>query len=149
MLIPDANMLIYAFRGEFPQHEKAHAWVREALAGKENIGIAVPVELAFLRLMTKPLGPLPAASWESAWAFVTALTSAPLVRRVHAGQGHSAIFAGLCGAAGKVGDEVTDFYIAALAIEHCATLVSADQDFRQIAGLKWKNPFGPQTVAEP
>ena len=139
MLIPDANVLIYAFRKEFAQHLTAHAWLLRTLAGKETVGLTVPVELAFLRLMTKPLGELTEAPWGVAWAFIDALIQAPVVCRVHAGSDHSAIFAALCSRAGKVGDQVTDLYLAALAIERHATLISADKEFERVAGLKWIN----------
>lgn len=140
MIIPDANALIYAFRKEFPQHERAFEWLRGALAGSEMIGLVVPVELAFLRLMTKPLGELPAATWITAWAFIEALVMTKNVRRIHAGPRHPALFSGLCAGAG-VGDGVTDHYIAALALENHATLVSADKGFGRVPKLKWVNPF--------
>lgn len=140
MMIPDANVLIYAFRKEFPQHEQASGWLRGALSGDEMIGLVVPVELAFLRLMTKPLGELPAATWVTAWAFIEALGMAKNVRRIHAGPRHSVLFSGLCSDAGA-GDGVTDHYIAALALENHATLVSADKGFGRFHKLKWVNPI--------
>jgi len=36
------------------------------------------------------------------------------------------------------GDLVTDAYLAALAIETGATLVSADRDFGRFPGLRWQ-----------
>ena len=140
MIIPDANVLIYAFRKEFPQHERASEWLRGALAGNEMIGLVVPVELAFLRLMTKPLGALPAATWVMAWSFIEALGMAKNVRRIHAGSHHPVLFSGLCSGAGA-GDSVTDHYIAAIALETHATLVSADKGFGRVPKLKWVNPF--------
>ncbi len=140
MMIPDANVLIYAFRKEFPQHERASEWLRGALAGGEMIGLVVPVELAFLRLMTKPLGELPAATWVAAWAFMEALGTMKTVRRIHAGPHHAALFSGLCSGAGA-GDSVTDHYIAAVALENHATLVSADKGFGRVPKLKWVNPL--------
>lgn len=143
MILPDANILIYAFRREFDQHPAALAWLQKALAGHETIGLAVPVELAFLRLMTKPLGSLPAAPWPSAWAFIETLTAADRVRRIHAGQGHAALFAGLCVTYGAAGSAITDIYIAALALEHHATLVSADKGFGRFREIRRANPLAP------
>lgn len=140
MIIPDANMMIYAFRKEFPQHAPASDWLKKALAGNDMIGLAVPVELAFLRLMTKPLGVLPAAPWATAWAFMETLTSAANVRRIHAGPGHASLFSSLCSTTGA-GDAVTDIYIAALVLENHATLISADKGFSRFHKLKWTNPL--------
>jgi uncharacterized protein len=36
---------------------------------------------------------------------------------------------------------VTDAHLAALAIEHNATLYSNDSDFGRFSGLKWVNPL--------
>jgi toxin-antitoxin system PIN domain toxin len=140
MMMPDANVLIYAFRKELPQHALASDWLRNVLAGGEMIGLVVPVELAFLRLMTKPLGGLPPAPWERAWAFMEALGRAPNVRRIHAGSRHPSLFSSLCSGT-LAGDSVTDCYIAALALENKATLISADKGFGRFQELKWVNPF--------
>jgi hypothetical protein len=140
MIIPDANVLIYAFRKELPQYSFASAWLQKALTGGELIGLVVPVELAFLRLMTKPLGGLPAAPWATAWAFIEALISVPNVRRIHAGSRHASLFSSLCSNTGA-GDGVTDLYIAALVLENHATLISADKGFGRFQKLKWVNPF--------
>lgn len=139
-MMPDANVLIYAFRKELPQHEVASDWLRKVLAGGEMIGLVVPVELAFLRLMTKPLGGLPPAPWELAWAFMEVLGAAPHVSRIHAGPRHPALFSRLCSDT-SAGDALTDCYIAALALENKATLISADKGFGRFQELKWVNPF--------
>jgi uncharacterized protein len=36
----------------------------------------------------------------------------------------------------------TDAVLAAIAIEHGASLASTDQDFRRFTELKWVNPLG-------
>jgi len=140
MIIPDANILIYAFRKELPQHHSAADWLRNTLESGEIVGLVVPVELAFLRLMTKALGGLPAAPWSTAWSFIECLTSAPNVRRIHAGRNHAALFSELCSTTGA-GDVVTDLYIAAITLENHATLISADKGFGRIPKLKFVNPL--------
>lgn len=45
-----------------------------------------------------------------------------------------------CAAADARGDLVTDAYLAALAIETRAGLVSADRDFGRFPGLRWRRP---------
>jgi predicted nucleic acid-binding protein len=39
------------------------------------------------------------------------------------------------------GPLVTDAYLAALALEHGATLCSSDGDFSRFPGLRWHNPL--------
>jgi predicted nucleic acid-binding protein len=43
------------------------------------------------------------------------------------------------GAAG--GNLVSDAHLAALAVEHGATLHSTDRDFSRFDGLRWENPL--------
>ncbi len=42
---------------------------------------------------------------------------------------------------GTAGNLVTDAQIAALAIEHAATLHTNDTDFMRFTGLRWFNPL--------
>jgi len=41
---------------------------------------------------------------------------------------------------GAAGNLTTDTHLAALAIEHGATLVSYDNDFARFAHLRWQRP---------
>ena len=54
MIIPDANLLIYAHDESCPQHRKALDWWQRILAGSETVGIPWIVLLAFTRLLTSP-----------------------------------------------------------------------------------------------
>lgn len=140
MLLLDANLLIYAFREEFPQHQKARNWLTARL-GTQAIGVPTLSETAFLRLTTKPLGDLKPASWTQAWAFVSAMLAHPLARRVTAGGRHPEILNRLATTYGLQGDDVTDAWLAALALEFEATLVSADKGFARFQELRWHNPL--------
>ncbi|MEN8114896.1 MAG: hypothetical protein ABFS21_10980 [Actinomycetota bacterium] len=42
---------------------------------------------------------------------------------------------------GVAGDLTSDAHVAALAVEHGATLHSADTDFARFPGLRWHNPL--------
>lgn len=46
--------------------------------------------------------------------------------------------------AGTAGNLTTDAHLAAVAIEHGATLCSADRDFGRFSGLRWVNPLAEQ-----
>jgi predicted nucleic acid-binding protein len=54
MIIPDANLLIYAHDESCPQHRKALEWWQRTLGGSETVGIPWIVLLAFTRLLTSP-----------------------------------------------------------------------------------------------
>ena len=40
MIVPDANLLLYAEIDAFPQHEAARRWWEQAMNGERQVGIA-------------------------------------------------------------------------------------------------------------
>ena len=54
MIIPDANLLIYAHDEASPGHAKARSWWEAVLSGRDPVGIAWVVVLAVTRLLTHP-----------------------------------------------------------------------------------------------
>jgi len=51
--VVDLNLLLYAVNADAPQHAKARRWWEGSLNGDEQIGLAWPVALGFLRLSTR------------------------------------------------------------------------------------------------
>jgi predicted nucleic acid-binding protein len=49
----DANVLIYAVNDSDPKYTESQSWLDDALVGRETVGFAWMVVLAFLRLSTK------------------------------------------------------------------------------------------------
>lgn len=139
----DANLLIYAFREDFPEHQTAHGWLTKKIAS-ERVGLPLLSEMAFLRLSTKPLGHLSAAPWSDAWGFITALLANSNVRRVQPGVRHPEIFHGLVEDYNLAGNAIVDAWLAALAIDQGATLASADKGFARFSELRWVNPISPE-----
>jgi hypothetical protein len=143
MLVLDANILIYAFREELPQHMIVRDWLLRSLRGRQSIGVPTLAEIAFLRLTTKTLGPLTAAPWQTAWDFLTALYGHRAARRVQPGKRHPEILDHLARQYRLRGDAIVDGWLAAFALERDATLVSADHGFARFKELKWLNPINP------
>lgn len=146
MLLLDANILIYAFREELPQHVSARAWLLGALSASDPIGVPTLAEIAFLRLCTKPLGPLKAATWEATWNFLAVLFGHRTSLRVVPGARHPELLDGLARRYGLKGDGLVDGWLAAVALEQDATFVSADYGFSRFEGLKWMDPVGSTTL---
>ena len=65
----------------------------------------------------------------------------PCATTVHPTYRHSAVLRDLLRAVGTAGNRVPDAHLAALAIEHGATLCSADEDFGRFPGLTWFDPL--------
>ena len=141
MLIPDVNVLIYAFRADAPDHERYRAWLHERLRGREAFGISELVLSGALRVLTHPRVFNPPTPIERAIEFLDAVRAQPNVVIVAPGPRHWEIFSDLCRSASAKGNLVADAYHAALAIEQGAEWVSADRGYARFPGLRWHHPF--------
>jgi hypothetical protein len=131
----DANVLIYAFRRDSPFHGPCYAWLRTALAGDEPVATTGLVELAFLRITSLPSLGKAASPPGNAFEFLSALRRNPMAVRIEPGRAHDEILARLCAQFRLRGNDINDAYLAALALEHDAALVTTDRDFRRFPDL--------------
>ncbi len=141
MIIPDANLLIYAHDTTSPSHARAREWWEGALSGLEPIGLAWVVVLAVTRLLTHPNvceNPLSTAQVRQ---IVEQWMSFPHVRLIHLSENALVRFFDLLEEAGMGGNLSTDAMIALHALEHSATIASNDRDFDRFAGVKRINPL--------
>lgn len=141
MIIPDINLLVYAYNTEDPSHAQAKRWWEELLNGTNPVGLPWVTITGFLRLVTHPRVLVDPMSVGQATEQVRAWMECPSVLTVEPGKKFSAIFLGLLDASGTAGNLTTDAYLAALAIEHQAELHSNDSDFSRFKGLRWRNPM--------
>lgn len=140
MRVIDANVLLHAYNPSAPLHHEARQWLEAALSEDEPIGIPWVVLLAFLRIATSARAvarPLPV---DRACETVDRLLSYPPVRVVEPGPEHWRHLRRLLHELGSAGNMTTDAHLAALAIEHGATLVSYDHDFSRFGFLRWERP---------
>jgi len=141
VIILDANLLLYAYNSTFEQHKRAKAWLERALSEPAPVGLPWTTILAFLRVGTNPrafptpLGPDEATTIVSAWL------AHPVVVIVGPGDRHWEILRGLLHSTQSRGPRVMDAHLAALAIEHGATLCTTDNDFKLFPGLRLQNPL--------
>jgi predicted nucleic acid-binding protein len=70
----------------------------------------------------------------------------PRAQVTHPGERHAEILGQLLRSAGTAGNLTTDAHLAALAIEHGATVLSFDRDFARFPGVPWKLPPADQGV---
>ena len=141
MIVPDVNLLIYAADSSSPHHAPAARWWTGALNGAVVVGLPWSTILAFVRLITSPRVFVQPLNSGQALDAVQNWMSRPHVVALEATQRHLALVRGLLEGVGTAGNLVSDAHLAALAIEHGATLHSADADFSRFPGLKWVNPL--------
>lgn len=137
--LPDANVLIHCLREESAGHQACRRWLEGVIQRGEPLAITELVEVAFLRITTLPS--LRIAPLEVALDFRNDLKAYPEFLRLTPSARHGEIFQNLAIQLGLVGNDLNDAWLAALAIEHDATLVSADEGFRRFPKLRWMNPL--------
>jgi toxin-antitoxin system PIN domain toxin len=141
MILPDANLLLYAYDSQSPFHSPAKTWWESLLSSPETVGFCPVVIFGFLRLSThgkvfeKPLTITEASEHIASWL------ARPQVRLLVPGPDHVGNVCALLAAAGTGGNLVTDAQIAALALENDAVVHTADTDFARFADVKWHNPL--------
>lgn len=141
MILIDANLLLYAYHSGAQEHARSRAWFESVLSGSELVRFAWLTLWAFLRISTNPRvfeRPLSAAE---AGAAVSSWLSQPMVGILEPGDRHWEILATLIGKAQVTGPLVMDAVLAAIAMEHGATLHTTDLDFTRFPGLRWANPL--------
>ena len=141
MTLLDANLLLYAYSSDDPQHQAAAHWVTDLLDSNEVIALPWITIWAFIRISTNPRilpNPIPAAK---VLAIIKEWLSFPDVVVVEPGPRHFELLQKLVLAHNATGPLVTHATLAALAIEHGATLASTDQDFARFRDLRWLNPL--------
>lgn len=141
MIVVDANLLIYAYHQGSEWHVPARRWLTNVLEEEAIVALPWSVLLAFLRLTTnKRVFSLPFKCRE-ATDIVESWLERPNVVALQPGEAYWHILRDLIGEAQAVADLIVDAHLAALAIEHSATLCSTDRDFTRFPGLKLLNPL--------
>lgn len=141
MTILDANILLYAYNADASQHVDTRRWLEQQLGAMDRIGIPWATLWGFLRISTNPRLTRVALGVEEVFQAVRELLSHPQVTVVEPGPRHAEILEQLVRQGGATGPRVTDAALAALAIEHGATLASTDRDFSRFPDLRWINPL--------
>lgn len=141
MILVDANLLIYAYDLSSPFHTPARRWLEQVLSATEPVALAWVTVLAFLRITTHARAFTSPFSLAEAEALVDSWFAQPNVSILHPGENHWPILQSLLGQANAQGPLIMDGHLAALAVEHEATLCSSDRDFSRFEGLSWVNPL--------
>ena len=140
MILPDVNVLIYAFRKDVPQHAICRKWLDEVVIGDERFGISPLALSAVVRITTNPRSYKEPSSIDDALGFGDDLLGQSHCQIVVPGERHWDIFKRLCLETDTRGPLVTDAWFAALAIEWGCEWITLDGDFARFPGLKWRTP---------
>jgi toxin-antitoxin system PIN domain toxin len=141
MILPDANLLLYAVNTNSPDHHEAFDWWKSLLASDTPVGLYTGVVFAFIRLSTNRRVFSQPLTVEEAFAYLQNWLAFPSVELVDAELEDLLIAEQLLTAAGTGGNLVSDAQIAAAAVRLKAIVHSADADFDRFPNLKWLNPL--------
>lgn len=143
MIIPDINLLVYAYNADSPHHEAAKPWFENAMNSKEETtGFLWAVILGFLRIMTNPKVLVRPMYFGEAIHYTQSWLIRPNTTIINPGPRHLDILRGIMKDIGTAAALMTDAHIAATAIECQGIVYSNDTDFSRFSGLKWVNPLG-------
>jgi toxin-antitoxin system PIN domain toxin len=139
VILPDVNILIYAFRTDAAEHRVWNPWLTDVVASDRRFAISPLALSALVRITTGRAYTAP-RTLEEAFGFCNYLTAQPNCEIVEPGERHWDIFQRLCHQTNTRGPRVTDAWFAALAIEWSCEWVTMDRDFARFPGLTLSVP---------
>ena len=137
-MLLDANLLLYAVDRSSAHHRPAATWLTAALNGERRVGLPWQTIGAFLRISTHPRVSAHPLNGAAAWGHVADWLATDPVWIPPATERTAAVYERLLDGTQITGNLVPDAQLAALAIEHGATLGAFDRDFERFAGLDFE-----------
>lgn len=136
MKTPDVNVLVYAVNRDAREHETAVAWLEDAVSGPEICGMTWFALTGFMCITTnRSILPRPLES-SRALDLVDLWLSNSGVSVIGPGSQHLTILRQLTSTHEPIGPEISDLHLAAIAIEHKATLGTFNSDFHRFGSLQ-------------
>jgi toxin-antitoxin system PIN domain toxin len=141
MILIDANLLLYAYHPRAEQHQKSRTWLEAVLSGPDLVRFAWLTLWAFLRIATNARVFEWPLSTPEAEAAISSWLAQPTAGILEPGERHWGILCDLVRDGQAAGPLVMDAVLAAIAVEHGATLCTTDRDFSRFSRLRWTNPL--------
>jgi uncharacterized protein len=141
VILPDVNVLLYAFRKDSVGHKQYRGWLDGLVNGDEAYGMSPQVLCSVVRVATHPRIYVSPSRLDDALAFARVLLEQPHCTVITPGARHFSVFEDLCRQTAVTGNLVQDAWLAALAIESGCEWITTDGDFARFVGLRWRRPF--------
>lgn len=140
MKLLDANILLYAYDSDSAHHAACRSWLEATFNSEEIVALPWQTLLAFIRISTNPRATNRPLQIADACNIVGTWLDRGNVSVIGAGDRFWELLKHQMLEAQVTGSLVTDAALAALALEHGATMCSADRDFRRFQELKLVDP---------
>lgn len=141
MILPDVNVLLYAFRSDSTRHDAYYKWLDQTVNGDAPFGVSPQTLASLVRISTHPGIYVNPSELSEALHFCDAIIEAPTCTIVQPRERHWSIFADLCRQGRVKGNLVQDAWFAALAIESGCEWITTDRDYARFPRLRWREPF--------
>lgn len=145
MIIPDANLLLYAYDASSLFHQRSRSWLEALFSGEESVGLSPCVLFSFVRLSTHSRIFAHPLRIEEAAEIVREWIALPITRVLEITPDDCLQALKLLEKIGAGGNLTTDAQIAASARRWNATVETADTDFARF-GIKWRNPLHSKSL---
>lgn len=141
MIVPDVNVLVYAFRTEAGHHQVYRDWLADLVGGADELGLCSESLVGFLRVVTNRRVMRPPAPTGTAMGFLGRLVEGRRSTWLTGTGPTWAALSRLTGAdPGISGNLVPDAQLAAICLGNGAHLATADRGFARFPGLRWFDP---------
>src|SRR6266849_6330186 len=149
MILPDVNVLIYAFRRDVRQHALCRPWLESVIWGDAQFGVSPLALASVVRISTNPRAFTMPSAIEEAFGFCENLLGQPNSRVVDPGERHWSIFKRLCVDADIRGPRITDAWSRFCALSGAKVATSGNAQFVGWVERSETHPTPPPRRAPP
>src|SRR5688500_5819512 len=129
MILMDVNVLVYAHREDVRDHLAYRDWVESVINGNTKYGFSELALRGFVRIVTHSKIFEAPSSLEQALVFANQIRSSDQAVRIAPGSKHWEFFLRCVEGIDATGNDVSDAYHAALALEWDCIWVTTDRGF--------------------
>ncbi len=141
MILPDTNLLLYAYDTSNPFHRASVKWWTTTLAGPETVGLCAPVIFGFVRVGTSSRAFSYPMAIRETLEIVTEWFEQPTVQFVETQTTDVHTALRFLDRAGTGANLTTDAQLAAIAVRLQAIVHTADSDYARFPEVRWHNPL--------
>lgn len=140
MILPDVNMLLYAYDVKSPFHDQSRVWL-ETILDNEQVFFSWHTITGFIRIVTHPNALAHPTTIEKAVNIVGKWLELENTHLVSLEKKNWPLFARMLTEGQAFGNLVMDAHLAAMAASCGAKLATTDRDFTRFSTIQVVNPI--------
>jgi hypothetical protein len=141
VILPDANLLLYAYNASSPFHAKSATWWSKCLSGSEPVALCPVVLFGFVRIATSVRAFPQPLTIQEASKHVQEWLEQPVAQLMEMELQDIQQALTLLAEAGTGGNLTTDAQIAAVSLRLGAVVHTVDTDYARFPQVRWFNPL--------